>query len=80
MINRAEAFLRQFSFAQARVRHHGSLARIELLPPDMERVFAERLRERIVTRFKEIGYIYVTLDLQGFRSGSMNEVLKRSEQ
>lgn len=79
MISRAEAFLRQCGFAQARARHHGALVRIELLPPDMERVFAERLRERIVTGLKEIGYSYVTLDLQGFRSGSMNEVLKRSE-
>ena len=75
MINQSETFLRQFGFQQIRVRHHGNLARIELVNSDMERLFAEQLAERIVRRLKEIGYAYVTLDLQGFRSGSMNEVL-----
>ena len=76
MVSQAETFLRQFGFQQIRVRHHGNLARIELINSEMERLFSERLTAQIVTRFKEIGYAYVTLDLQGFRSGSMNEVLK----
>lgn len=75
MIHEAETFLNRFSFAQLRVRHHGNIARIEITREDMTRIFAEHLDERIVARFKEIGYTYVTLDLQGFRSGSLNEVL-----
>jgi uncharacterized protein len=76
IIHEAETFLAAFNFAQLRVRHHGNIARIEVIRDDMERIFAEHLDERIVTRLKEIGYTYVTLDLQGFRSGSLNEVLK----
>lgn len=77
MVNDAEAFLAQFNFSQVRVRHHEKIARIELTHDDMRRVLNERLDEPIVQCFKEIGYTYVTLDLQGFRSGSMNEVLVR---
>ncbi len=75
MISEAETFLSQFNFAQVRVRHHDSIARIEVLKDDMKRIFAENLDERIVAWFKEIGYTYVTLDLQGFRSGSLNEAI-----
>jgi uncharacterized protein len=57
------------------VRHYGSLARIEILKEEMERLMNGPLREKVVNRLREIGYTYVTLDLQGFRSGSMNEVL-----
>lgn len=71
----AENFLKSFGFAQLRVRHHGNLARIEVTRDDMQRIFAEHLTEAIVTRLKTIGYTYVTIDLQGFRSGSLNEVL-----
>ncbi len=76
MVSQAETFLRQFGFQQIRVRHHGELARIELVKQDMERLFTEQLIEQIVAHFKKLGYTYITLDLQGFRSGSMNEVLK----
>ncbi|GAK51459.1 hypothetical protein U14_02703 [Candidatus Moduliflexus flocculans] len=76
MVNQAETFLRQFGFQHIRVRHHGNLARIELVKRDMEWLFSEQLTEQISARFKDIGYTYVTLDLQGFRSGSMNEVLR----
>ncbi len=77
MVGEGEAFLRQHGFVQVRVRHHDSVARIEVLRNDMKRMFEEQLDEQIVSRFKEIGYHYVTLDLQGFRSGSMNEVLQQ---
>jgi uncharacterized protein len=77
MIHEAETFLSQFDFAQVRVRHHDNIARIEVTRDDMARIFAENLDEQIVSRFKEIGYTYVTLDLQGFRSGSLNEPLPR---
>lgn len=75
MVSEAETFLAQFHFGQLRVRHHGNLARIEVAKEDLHRIFAEHLQKPIVARLKEIGYTYVTLDLQGFRSGSLNEVL-----
>jgi len=62
---------------QLRVRHHGQLARIEVEPDDFEIVMA--WRDQIVEQFKALGYTYVTLDLVGFRSGSMNETLKGKE-
>jgi uncharacterized protein len=72
-IGAAEAFLRQLGLRQLRVRHHGEVARIEVEPQDVALVVDRR--DRIVTRFKNLGYKYVTLDLAGFRSGSMNEGL-----
>jgi len=74
-VDRAEAFLFGLGFKQVRVRHYQSLARIELLQGEMGRLMEGSLREKVVSHLKEIGYRYVTLDLQGFRSGSMNEVL-----
>jgi uncharacterized protein len=75
MVEAAEGFLFGVGFKQVRVRHYGNLARIEILNEEMERLMNGSLREKVVNRLKEIGYTYVTLDLQGFRSGSMNEVL-----
>jgi pyridinium-3,5-biscarboxylic acid mononucleotide sulfurtransferase len=75
-IDQAEEFLFSLGFKQVRVRHYRNLARIEVYPEEMERLMESSLRERVVHRLKEIGYQYVTLDLQGFRSGSMNEVLR----
>jgi pyridinium-3,5-biscarboxylic acid mononucleotide sulfurtransferase len=75
-IDQAEEFLFSLGFKQVRVRHYQNLARIEVYPEEMERLMEGSLRERVVRRLKEIGYQYVTLDLQGFRSGSMNEVLR----
>jgi pyridinium-3,5-biscarboxylic acid mononucleotide sulfurtransferase len=75
MVDEAEDFLFSLGFKQVRVRHYQSLARIEVYPEEMTRLMNGSLREKVVNRLKEIGYRYVTLDLQGFRSGSMNEVL-----
>jgi uncharacterized protein len=75
MVSEAERFLQQFNFQQVRVRHHNEIARIEVNRDDMQRILDEQLETPIVKHFKKIGYTYVTLDLQGFRSGSMNEVL-----
>jgi uncharacterized protein len=75
-IDRAEQLLRDLGYRQIRVRHHGDIARLELPPEDMPRFFTEGLAEPIVRRLKELGFQYVTMDLQGYRSGSMNEVLK----
>ena len=72
-VGAAEAFLRQLGLRQLRVRHHSDVARIEVEAKDLALVVEHR--ERIVTRMKNLGYKYVTLDLAGFRSGSMNEVL-----
>jgi uncharacterized protein len=76
-VGAAEAFLRSLGVRQVRMRHHDDVARIEVEPQDMA-VLVEQ-RERIVARLKELGYRYVTLDLAGFRSGSLNEVLALME-
>ena len=75
-IDDAEAFVRSLGFRQVRVRHHDRLARLELAPEEMPRLWADDRHRAIVRRFRELGYLYVTLDLQGFRSGSANEALK----
>ena len=71
----AEEFLRGEGFRQYRVRHHDTIARIELPPEDLPRAVQDDFRRRLVARLKEIGYKYVSLDLEGYRTGSMNEVL-----
>ena len=71
----AEAFLRSLGIRQLRVRHHDDVARIELEPDDVSILMQDGTRERVVERLKELGYSYITLDLAGFRSGSMNETL-----
>jgi len=76
MVDASEDFLFGLGFKQVRVRHYGNLARIELLKEEMVRLMDGSLREKVVGHLKEIGYRYITLDLQGFRSGSMNEVLE----
>jgi uncharacterized protein len=74
-IDQAELVLLGLGFSQVRVRHHGEMARIELPPDELPRVFADGRHERIVAGLKGLGYRYVTLDLQGYRSGSLNEAL-----
>jgi TIGR00268 family protein len=73
MVDRAEQFLMDLGFCQLRVRIHGEIARIEVLPDEFEKVLS--CRERITRAFKEYGFHYVTMDLQGYRTGSMNEIL-----
>lgn len=74
-VGSAEDFLRRLGFGQLRVRHHGDIARIELTPGDLARAAAPELRDKIAARLKKLGYLYVTLDLGGYRTGSMNEGL-----
>jgi uncharacterized protein len=76
-IEAAEMFLRSLGLRQLRVRHHGQVARIELDESGMAVLMNGGRRNAVVSRFKELGFSYVTLDLAGFRSGSMNEVLKQ---
>jgi len=78
-IDAAEALLKSLGFRQFRVRHHDRLARIELPPAELPRLWEEGRRETVVERFRELGYLYVTVDLQGFRSGSANELLRWTE-
>ena len=75
MVERAEDLLREQGFRQFRVRIHGTNARIELLPEDIPRMLDENLRKEIVNKLKRYGFTYITLDLEGYRTGSMNEVL-----
>jgi uncharacterized protein len=78
-IGAAESFLRSLGARQVRVRHHGDVARIEVDQEGMDLVMRDSNRERVVERLRSLGYLYVTLDLAGFRSGSMNEALERGE-
>ena len=75
-VERAEQLLHSFGIRQCRVRIHGSLARIELQPEDFKLIMTADNRNKIVAACKESGFSYVSLDLEGFRSGSMNEILK----
>lgn len=74
-IEAAEALLRSLGIRQLRVRHHGDVARIEVEPDGMAALMEPGNRELVLAGLKEIGYRYVTLDLAGFRSGSMNEAI-----
>jgi len=76
MIDEAESFLRSMGLDQLRVRHHGSVARIEVSEEGLSLMM--EMRRAIVERLKGIGFVYVTLDLEGFRSGSMEEALRES--
>lgn len=75
MADRGEQLLLDKGFHQFRVRVHGTLARIELLPEEMERLLREPLRREIHDAMKDIGFSYVALDLKGYRTGSLNEAL-----
>ena len=74
-IAKAEKYLREKGFKQLRVRHHENIARIEISTDDFDVLTSEPLRTEVPSYFKSLGYSYVTLDLEGFRSGSLNEIL-----
>ena len=76
MVERAEELLLSMGFKQMRVRLHGSLARIELLPEDFPSILHEDIRTKIYDTLKSYGFSYVSLDLKGYRTGSMNETIK----
>lgn len=77
IVDKAERFLRGLNFRQVRVRHHGEIARIELEKDDIGTFISKGLMDKVIKKFKELGFLYVTLDLEGYRMGSMNEPLKR---
>lgn len=76
-VGACELFLKELRFREFRVRFHGDLARIEIAPSEMERLFESQTRDAIVKKFKDVGFKYVSVDLQGFRSGSLNEGLEK---
>jgi uncharacterized protein len=75
-VEQAESLLRSLGFREFRVRHHDTIARLEIARDEMPRLWEDGRAETVTTRLKEIGYLHVTLDLQGFRSGSLNEGLE----
>jgi uncharacterized protein len=74
-VEQAEAALHALGFPQVRVRHHGNLARIEIANEDLPRALSLPVFEAITTAIKPLGFLYVTLDTEGYRSGSMNQIL-----
>ena len=79
MVDKAEQRLLDLGFRQVRVRIHGRIARIEVEADELPRIVEPEIRDSIVPYFKELGFSYVTLDLAGYRTGSMNEVLSQEE-
>lgn len=77
MIDKAEQFLLDQGFYQVRVRVHGNLARIETDEKSLNALLNKQIREKIYDKFKEIGFSYISLDLKGYRTGSMNETLEK---
>jgi uncharacterized protein len=77
MIDQAEQFLIEHGFFEERVRMHGNIARIEVPPVDIPRLAADGIREEVYAEFRKIGFLFVTLDLKGYRLGSMNETLQK---
>ena len=75
MVDRAEQLLLDLGFRQLRVRIHGTIARIEVTPAEFEKLLQPAVRAKVVLALKSYGFSYVTMDLQGYRTGSMNEVL-----
>ena len=78
-VDRGEEILRELGFREFRVRHHDKLVRIEIAPREMARALEPDMVKDMADRFRELGFKYVTLDLQGFRSGAMNEVLDQPD-
>jgi len=78
-IQSAEDAIHALGIRQVRVRHHGDTARIEVEQDDLARLAAGDVRQQIVDVFKELGYVYICLDLEGYRTGSLNAVLEKKE-
>lgn len=74
-IDRGEEILRELGFREFRVRHHDTLVRLEIAPAEMDKVLNKEVVAQLARRFRDLGFKYVTLDLQGYRTGSMNESL-----
>lgn len=75
MVDKAEQLLLDLGFHQVRVRIHGTMARIEIMPEEFEKLISGEIRSQITETFRNLGFTYVTMDLTGYRTGSMNEVI-----
>ncbi len=75
-IEQGEEIMREFGFREFRVRHHDELVRLEIAPTELDKALSRTIVDELAARFRALGFRYVTLDLHGFRSGAMNEVLK----
>jgi uncharacterized protein len=77
-IGRAEDVVRSLGFTQVRVRHHGEIARLEVRTGEFRKLMDEKSRAKVIAGLKKLGYAYITLDLEGYRTGSMNEPLRKA--
>ena len=75
-IGSAESALKKLGFKQVRVRHHGNIARIELPTHDIRKILNSKIKNTVIKSLKKLGYIYITLDIEGYTTGSMNKTLK----
>jgi len=75
-VDKAERCLKNLGITQVRVRHHDKIARIEVMEEDIPKLLEEKSRRRLISYFKKLGYSYIAVDLEGYRTGSMNEVLE----
>ena len=75
-VEKGEEFLRRLGLREFRVRNHGELARLEISPDEMQKVLDKKITDLIAEKFRDLGFKYVTLDLHGYRTGAMNEVIK----
>jgi uncharacterized protein len=79
-VDRAEETLRKLGFRQVRVRHHGDVARIEVEGTELRKFMSQTVRRRAVSAVKRAGFLYVSLDLEGYRTGSLNDSLRKGRQ
>jgi pyridinium-3,5-biscarboxylic acid mononucleotide sulfurtransferase len=76
-IDRGEEIMRSLGFREFRVRHHDELVRLEIAPAELDRALDRSVVDTLAQKFRALGFSYVTLDLHGYRTGAMNEVLKK---
>jgi uncharacterized protein len=79
VVDRGEEILRAMGFREFRVRHHDNLVRLEIAPAEMDRALRREVIDELARRFRELGFQYVTLDLHGYRTGAMNEMLPNNQ-
>ena len=77
-VERGEKILQNLGFREFRVRYHGELVRLEIAPEEMERILHKQMTDQVAEMFRALGFRYVTLDLHGYRTGAMNEILNKS--
>jgi uncharacterized protein len=76
-VDSGEDIMREMGFREFRVRHHDQLVRLEIAPAELERALQKEVVDQLAEKFRALGFRYVTLDLHGYRTGAMNEILKQ---